>query len=87
MPITISGKYTGSLINHTGIGFYRDVYTNVHGNTTYLAVTQLQATDARMAFPCMDEPALKAKFSVSLGRLQNMTSISNMPAYSVGVPM
>ena len=33
----------------------------------------------------MDEPALKAKFSVSLGRLDNMTSIANMPAVEEGV--
>ena len=33
----------------------------------------------------MDEPALKAKFKVSLGRVPTMTSIANMPAISEGV--
>ena len=48
-------------------GFYRSVYHDVETNTTeYIAVTQFQAPDARRAFPCFDEPGIKATYEVRI---------------------
>ncbi|CAG0922160.1 unnamed protein product, partial [Notodromas monacha] len=54
----------------------------------YMGVTQFQATDARRAFPCFDEPGVKAKFNVTLGRknTDDWTTLSNMDAIAEGVP-
>jgi aminopeptidase 2 len=38
----------------------------------------MEATDCRRAFPCFDEPALKAKFTVTLIADKNLTCLSNM---------
>uniref|UniRef100_A0A3Q3DTN2 Aminopeptidase n=1 Tax=Hippocampus comes TaxID=109280 RepID=A0A3Q3DTN2_HIPCM len=61
------------------LGFFRSSYT-LRGERRYLAVTQFSPTHARKAFPCFDEPAFKASFSLSLRHHAQYTSLANMPA-------
>lgn len=58
-------------------GFYRSSYKDEQGLAHQLAATQFEATDARRAFPCWDEPQFKAVFAVTLAIDPAMTAISN----------
>ncbi|KAF9435534.1 hypothetical protein BGZ76_006096 [Entomortierella beljakovae] len=66
-------------------GFYRSQYKNKEGETKYMAVTQLASCDARRAFPCWDEPALKATFSVTLVVPSDLVALSNTPIKEIEV--
>jgi puromycin-sensitive aminopeptidase len=57
---SIAVTYTG-LLNDKLRGFYLSV-----ANGRRYAVSQMEATDARRAFPSFDEPAYKATFDISL---------------------
>jgi len=77
----LSIKFTGTL-NDRLLGFYKSQYKDRKGKTKYLATTQFEAADARRAFPCWDEPAVKATFDVSLLVDKHLDAISNMPVIS-----
>ena len=59
-------------------GFYRSTYTDDDGTHT-IATTQFEAADARRAFPCWDEPDLKAVFGVTLVVPEGIVALSNGP--------
>uniref|UniRef100_A0A1L8E2W2 Aminopeptidase n=1 Tax=Nyssomyia neivai TaxID=330878 RepID=A0A1L8E2W2_9DIPT len=69
-------KFHG-ILNEYMQGFYKSSY-QVGNDTRWLVATQFQPTDARRTFPCMDQPDLKARFSISVARPKNMISLSNM---------
>ncbi|NXO68717.1 AMPN Aminopeptidase, partial [Phainopepla nitens] len=74
----LSSSFTGELADDLA-GFYRSEYTDQSGNKQVVATTQMQAADARKAFPCFDEPAMKANFTVTLIHPSDYSAISNMP--------
>jgi aminopeptidase N len=77
----LSLEFTG-VLNDRMRGFYRSVYTRPDGSRGVLATTQFESTSARRAFPCFDEPALKAVFEVTLVVPAALTAVSNMPLRS-----
>ena len=65
------------ILNDKLHGFYRSQYKDPEGQTHLVASTQFEATDARRAIPCWDEPAAKATFKVTLVIDQDQAAISN----------
>lgn len=74
----------GGKLNNQMRGLYYSDYVNLRGEKRHLACTQFEATDARRAFPCWDEPAFKATFqltaTIPLPDGGNFVAVSNTPA-------
>jgi puromycin-sensitive aminopeptidase len=58
-------------------GFYLSTFRGDDGNERLIATTQFEASDARRAFPCWDEPSFKATFQVTLVVEPGTTALSN----------
>jgi len=69
-------------------GFYRSKYKPVvpaaksvprDDQYHYMFSTQFESSDARRAFPCFDEPNLKASFDFEIEIPEDQVALSNMP--------
>ncbi|RZC41831.1 aminopeptidase N-like protein [Asbolus verrucosus] len=72
--LTIS--YEGVLSETAMNGFYKSSYEE-NGTVSYLATTHFEATHARKAFPCFDEPVFKASFDISITFPQGFNALAN----------
>merc|ERR1719323_477458 len=60
-------------------GFYLSTYKDKTGKTRRIATTHFEPTHARQAFPCFDEPQLKAEFVVTITHEKEHEVFFNMP--------
>jgi puromycin-sensitive aminopeptidase len=75
---TLHVEFAGKLSAHLR-GFYRSTYLDESGVQRVVAASQFESTDARRAFPCWDEPDLKAIFGITLEVQDGLLAISNGP--------
>ncbi|OLB71728.1 hypothetical protein AUI06_02840 [archaeon 13_2_20CM_2_52_21] len=82
-----TGKFVGELgIRYRGsisdklVGLYKAAYEG-----GYVVSTQFEAVSARRLLPCMDHPAYKADFKLTIRTDSDTSVISNMPSTSVRV--
>ncbi|XP_050971956.1 aminopeptidase N isoform X2 [Labeo rohita] len=68
-------EFRGELSDDLG-GFYKSEYTE-KGVKKVVATTQMQPTAARNAFPCFDEPSMKAVFHLTLLHPPGTVALAN----------
>ncbi|XP_062548157.1 aminopeptidase N-like [Armigeres subalbatus] len=64
-------------------GIYVSTYVNENRVRRHLIATQFQAISARTAFPCFDEPALKATFDLEIVHHRDYNAVANTPVLEV----
>jgi aminopeptidase N len=74
---TVRIKYRGKMTKNDGDG----IYTAQESGDWY-AFTQFEATDARRAFPCFDEPSFKVPWQLTIRAPKDLVTLSNTPAES-----
>ena len=80
----ITVEFSGNITDNMD-GIY-PCYYNVNGEAKELLATQFESHFARQAFPCIDEPAAKAIFDISLSfdQKDGEIALSNMPEKILG---
>ncbi|HEV7558381.1 MAG TPA: M1 family metallopeptidase, partial [Kofleriaceae bacterium] len=71
---TLDIRYRGKMHRNDGDG----IYTAQEAGDWY-AFTQFEATDARQAFPCFDEPSYKIPWQLTIHTKKPLVALSNTP--------
>ncbi|XP_049277419.1 aminopeptidase N-like [Anopheles funestus] len=79
-------EFQGTLQNNNNMGFFASSYLDNTGTRRYLASSKFEPTHARSAFPCYDEPLLKATFELELTHFKDYNAVANMPSSGTPVP-
>ena len=80
-PVTdamaVQVRFSRPLPTNSSSGLYATSYVNAQAQTVWVAATQFEPTHARRAFPCFDEPGMKATFKVALEVGTGLVALSN----------
>ncbi|KAI8874181.1 hypothetical protein GQ42DRAFT_159952 [Ramicandelaber brevisporus] len=78
----LSATYLGEISSEL-TGFYHSEYMNSEGGVSMVAMTQFQVAGARRAFPCWDQPDIKATFELTLVVPSGLAAVSNTHPASI----
>ncbi|KOC69924.1 Glutamyl aminopeptidase [Habropoda laboriosa] len=83
----LSFEFNGALQPDKIVGFYSSKYKDEKNRIRWIATSKFEPTYARRAFPCFDEPAFKAEYTVKLVHPTGdyYSALSNMNAESTQI--
>ncbi len=76
-PLTLVLEFRGTQFTQEDSGIFRQ-----QSGGDWYAFTQFESTDARRAFPCVDEPSAKIPWELTLRVPVGLTAVSNTPVAS-----
>lgn len=71
-PLAIGIEYDGKITEKTLYGFYKSSY-----GSGYFVTTDFEPNGAKLLFPCIDDPLVKAVFSLEVTTQKGLSVISN----------
>jgi alanyl aminopeptidase len=71
-PVTLVLNFKGKIFTHEDSGIFRQ-----QSDGQWYAFTQFEQTDARRAFPCVDEPSAKIPWTLTLHVPVDLMAVSN----------
>jgi alanyl aminopeptidase len=76
-PARIHFDYDGNISRKSSAGIFQ-----LEDNGRWYVYTQFEATDARRAFPCFDQPSFKTPWDITLRVPANLRAFANTPEVS-----